>query len=161
MLRVRIGLVAVSKKAGNVRPAKIGSDRIAGEDAMIARWTIVGFVLWLIVTMAFRLAGHEVFKPGAGVQWLFLTLPPAIFALTYLVLKVLRVDPSDRSEAASIFAVPGLLLGIYQINSFRFVFPNLDQSMGAEFAALMFACYAAMIVCGIVSSRLQQFEKRA
>ncbi|NWG54718.1 MAG: DUF5367 family protein [Hydrogenophilaceae bacterium] len=128
---------------------------------MIARWTIVGFVFWLIVTLAFRLVGHEVLKPGMGVQWLFLTLPAAIFALTYVILKVMRVDPSDRSEAASIFAVPGLLLGIYQINSFRFVFPRLDESMGGEFAALMFACYAAMIVCGIVSSRLQQFEKQA
>ena len=51
--------------------------------------------------------------------------------------------------------VPGLLVGIYEINSFTNVFPNLDPSLGGSFAALMFACYAAVIIAGIVSSRLQ------
>lgn len=128
---------------------------------MIARWTIVGFVLWLIVTLSFRFVGQSVFQAGfGGVSWMFMTLPLVMFGVTYGLLKLLRVDPSDRSEAASIFAVPGLLIGIYMINSFRAVFPNLDPSLGKEFAALMFACYAAVIICGIVASRLQQFEKQ-
>jgi hypothetical protein len=127
---------------------------------MIARWTIVGFVLWLVVTLSFRFVGQEVFRVGfGGVSWLFMTLPLAMFALTYVLMKVLKVDPSDRAEAASLFAVPGLLIGIYEINSFSAVFDNLDPSLGKEFAALMFACYAAVIIAGIVSSRLQQFEK--
>jgi len=127
---------------------------------MIARWMIVGFVLWLLVTVAFRFAGQMVFTPGNGIMTLFLVLPVVIFALTFLLLKLTGVDPSDRAEAASIFAVPGLLIGIYEINSFQAVFPNLDQSLGSSFAALMFACYAAMIIAGIVSSRLQQLEKQ-
>jgi hypothetical protein len=128
---------------------------------MIARWTIVGFVLWLAVTLSFRFVGEYVFKTGfGGVSWMFMTLPLAMFAVTYLLMKLLKVDPSDRAEAASIFAVPGLLVGIYEINSFHAVFPNLDPSLGKEFAALMFACYAGVIISGIVSSRLQQFEKQ-
>jgi hypothetical protein len=128
---------------------------------MIARWTIVGFVLWLAVTVAFRFVGQELFRSGpGGVSWLFLTMPLVMFVLTYVLMKVLRVDPSDRAEAASIFAVPGLLIGVYEINSFHAVFPNLDASLGKEFAALMFACYAAVIISGIVSSRLQQLERQ-
>jgi hypothetical protein len=127
---------------------------------MIARWTIVGFVLWLAVTLSFRFVGENLFQNGVGgVSWLFMILPIAMFALTYVLMKVLRVDPSDRAEAASIFAVPGMLVGIYEINSFTAVFPNLDPSLGKEFAALMFACYAAVIISGIVSSHLQQAEK--
>jgi Family of unknown function (DUF5367) len=127
---------------------------------MIARWTIVGFVLWLVVTLAFRFVGQEVFRVGfGGVSWLFMTLPLVMFALTFVLMKLLKVDPSDRAEAASIFAVPGMLVGIYEINSFQYVFPNLDPSLGKEFAALMFACYAGVIISGIVSSRLQQLEK--
>ncbi len=123
---------------------------------MIARWMIVGFVLWLAITLAFRFVGQNVFTAGpGGVSWLFMTLPLVMFAVTFALLKMFRVNASDRAEAASIFAVPGLLVGIYEINSFQVIFPNLDPSLGASFAALMFACYAAVIICGIVSSRLQ------
>ncbi len=115
---------------------------------MIARWMIVGFVLWAVVTLAFR------FLPAEGVSWSFMVLPFVMFALTYLVLKLFKVNPSDRAEAASIFAVPGLLIGVYEINSFQFVFPNLDPAIGSQFPALMFGSYAAVIIAGVVSSRL-------
>ncbi len=124
---------------------------------MIARWMIVGFVLWLAVTLSFRFIGHEVFRAGpGGVSWAFIVLPILMFALTYIMVKVLRVAPSDRAEAASIFAVPGLLIGVYMINSYAFVYPNLDPSLAPEFAALMFACCTAVIFAGIVSSRLEK-----
>jgi hypothetical protein len=123
---------------------------------MIARWMIIGFVLWIIIALAFRFVGQEVFVTGqGGVTWLFLTLPVALLAIMYGLFKVLNVAPTDRSEATSIMALPGLLIGIYQINSFGAVFPNLDPSLGSEFAALMYACYAAVIIAGIVASRLE------
>lgn len=122
---------------------------------MIARWMIVGFVLWLIVALAFRFVGGLVFNPGqGGVSWLFMTLPVALLVVTYALLKILKVEPTDRAEAASIMAVPGLLIGIYQINSFENLFTNLDPSLSSEFASLMFASYAAVIIAGIVASRL-------
>ena len=123
---------------------------------MIARWMIVGFVLWALLTLSFRFVGQEVFHAGpGGVSWLFMTAPVVMFALTYGLLKLLKVEPSDRAEAAGIFAVPGLLIGIYEINSFSAVFPNIDASLGSEFAALMFASYAAVIIAGIVTSHLR------
>lgn len=123
---------------------------------MIARWMVVGFVLSLAVVFAFRFVEDSVFTAGVGgVSWLFMTAPFVMFALTYLLLKVLRVDPSDRSEAASIFALPGFLMGIYEINSFSAVFPNLDPSHGSQFAALVYACSAAALLAGVVSSRLR------
>lgn len=122
---------------------------------MIARWMIVGFVIWIAIAAAFRFFGQDVFQTGRdGVTWLFLVLPLAMFVVTYALVKILRVEQTDRCEAAAIFAVPGLLTGIYMINSFENVFPNLDASLSSEFAALMFACYAAVILAGIVSSRL-------
>ena len=52
-------------------------------------------------------------------------------------------------------AVPGLFIGIYQITSYSTVFPNLDAGLSGTFASLMFACYTAVILSGIVASRLQ------
>ena len=117
---------------------------------------VVGFLLWIAVAVAFRFYGHLVFHPGQdGVSWSFLILPVILLVVTYLVLKLLGVAQTDRAEAASVLAVPGLLVGIYEINSFNYVFPNLDPSLGPQFAALMFACYAAVIIAGIVTSRLE------
>ncbi|PZO56118.1 MAG: hypothetical protein DCF16_00005 [Alphaproteobacteria bacterium] len=122
---------------------------------MIARWMIVGFVLWIIVAVTFRFVGGEVFLPGQdGVTWMFMILPVSMLVITYLLLIVLKVEQTDRAEAASIMAVPGLLIGIYQINSFRVVFPDIDPSLASSFASLMYACYAAVIIAGLVASRL-------
>lgn len=123
---------------------------------MIVRWMIVGFALWIAVALAFRFVGETVFTTGqGGVSWLFMLLPIIMLGVTFAFLKVLKVAQTDRAEAASIMAVPGLLVGIYEINSFTNVFPNLDPSLAIQFAALMFACYAAVIIAGIVTSRLE------
>jgi hypothetical protein len=86
---------------------------------------------------------------------MFLVAPLAMLVVTYVLLRVFRIESADRAEAAAVFAVPGLLIGIYEIISFQVVFPNLDPSLSLSFAALMFACFAAIIFAGIVSSRLK------
>lgn len=122
---------------------------------MIVRWMVVGFVIWIAIAVAFRFVGETVLTAGSGVSWLFMIMPVALLGVTYLCLKLLNVAATDRAEAASIMAVPGLLVGIYEINSFSMVFPNLDANLFPQFAALMFACYAAVIIAGIVTSRLE------
>ncbi|MEQ1812724.1 MAG: DUF5367 family protein [Terricaulis sp.] len=116
---------------------------------MIVRWMAVGFAVWIAILLAFRFVGEWAFREGPwGVPWMVLIVPLALWAITHLLLLAMRVTPDDRSEAASIMAVPGLLVGIYEINSFGFVFPNLDASLAGEFAILMFASYAAVILGG-------------
>jgi len=116
---------------------------------------IIGFVLWAAVTLAFRFLEPAVFSQGvAGVPLLLVVVPVVMFIVTFLLLRILKVDPSDRGEVASIFALPGLLVGIYTINSFHIVFPNLDASLYATFASFMYASYAATILAGVISSRM-------
>lgn len=129
---------------------------------MIARWLIIGFVLAIVVVVSFQFVENSFFTTGVGgISWLLMVAPLVMFALTYMLLKVLRVAPHDRSEAASIFALPGFLMGIYEINSFHAVFPNLDAALAPQFAALVYACSAAALLGGVASSRLQLFEPKA
>jgi hypothetical protein len=124
---------------------------------MIARWMIVGAVIWVAVMAAFRFATADVLSPEvAGIPWLFIVLPFATFAITFVLLAIMRTPRPDRAEVAGVFALPGLLIGIYTINSFGAVFPNLPADMGPSFACMMYASYAAVILAGIASSRLQQ-----
>lgn len=122
---------------------------------MIARWLIVGFLLFIGISLGFRFGGQYFFVGGKdGLVWAFLVIPVLMFAITWGLLKVLAVDATDRSEAASVLALPGLAIGTYEINSFAAVFPNLDPNLSNTFAALMFLCYGAIIGSGILSSRL-------
>jgi hypothetical protein len=127
---------------------------------MIARWLAVGFGLWLIVTLAFRFlgsAGEPLGVSAAHVTpWLLMVLPFVIFALTYALLAVLKVEPADRAEATGIMALPGLLIGVYEINSFDVIFPDFGPAFSPSFASLMYSCYVAAIMAGVVSSRLQR-----
>jgi hypothetical protein len=115
---------------------------------MIIRWMIVGIVLWVAVAAVFR------FVPEAAVSWVFMTLPAAMLLVTHFFLRIFRVAETDRGEAASIMALPGLLVGIYAINSFNYVFENPSLTLGPQFATLMFACYAAVLIAGLVSVRV-------
>lgn len=129
---------------------------MAGRTALTTRWMAVGFALWIGLAAAFSAFGNVVLQPGpGGVSWAFLTLPLALLIITYLAVKIMNVPQTDRSEAATTIAVPGLLVGLYEIDRFGALFPNIDPSISSEFAALMFACYAAVILAGIVSSRLE------
>lgn len=121
---------------------------------MIARWMIAGFVLWAIVIGGFSFV---LSLPSLNMPELFLTLPIVMFVLTFILFKVFKVDESDRAEAASIFCVPGMLIGIYLIHNPTQLFTNITTARaGLDFASLMFATYTAIIVAGIVFSRLQK-----
>lgn len=124
---------------------------------MIARWLIIGFVFWLIIAAVFHFFGANILPTASGaVVWAFLVLPLAMFAITYALLKLFKVEPTDRSEAAGVFALPGLLIGIYQINTFQNMYPNLPMDTFNEFASLMYASYAAVIIAGVLSSHVRQ-----
>jgi hypothetical protein len=121
---------------------------------MIARWMIAGFVLWAIVIGGFSML---LSIPSLNMPELFLTLPIVMFVLTFILFKLFKVDESDRAEAASIFCVPGMLIGIYLIHNPTQFFTNITTARaGLDFASLMFATYTAIILAGIVFSRLQK-----
>ena len=129
---------------------------LGGRTQLTVRWMALGFAFWIGLAAAFSAFGNLALQPGpGGVSYAFLTLPLALLVLTYIVVKIMGVAVNDRSEAATTMAVPGFLVGLYEVDRFGVLFPNLDPSIGSEFAALMFACYAAVIIAGLVSSRLE------
>ena len=129
---------------------------------MIARWIIVGFLLWLAITAGFYFGGNYFFIGGRqSLTWAFLLAPILMFIVTWGLLKVMGVESGDQAEAASVMTLPGLAIGTYEINNFGSVFPHLDPNLSHSFAALMFLCYGAIIATGILSSRLIGLDSKA
>lgn len=128
---------------------------------MIIRAALVGFVLWLAGTLAFRFYGERFFAPDAdGHVILFVAAPILMVALAWAAMKVLRVRPGDQAEAAIGLALPGMLLDAYAVYQFPVIFPNLDPTLDGVFGALMLVSYAAIVFAGMLFTRLQPEDER-
>jgi hypothetical protein len=128
---------------------------------MILRASIIGFIVWLAITLIFRFTGQNFFHPGEAGLYLLLGGAPLVMAvITVLVLRVLGEAKIDRAEAAIAFALPGMLLDVYAMNAFPDVFPNLDASLDGAFAAMKFLGYGAVLIIGLVTSRIAPSDER-
>ena len=128
---------------------------------MILRATLIGFVLWLLVTVAFRFFGQEFFHPGEGGLYALLIATPIVMGgLTFVVLRLLHEAKIDRAEAAIGFAMPGMALDIYALNRFPDVFPNLDASLDGAFGAIKLAGYCAVLLVGLATTRLAPADEK-
>jgi hypothetical protein len=128
---------------------------------MILRATFFGFVLWLIVTGALRFFGQEFFHPGeTGIYILLIASPIVMAVLTVIGLRLLGEAGIDRAEAAVALALPGMALDIYALNAFPDVFPNLDASLDGAFGAIKLIGYTAMLLVGLITTRLAPSDER-
>lgn len=79
-----------------------------------------------------------------------------LFAVTGLLVAVLIVQlvkdlptPEAGLRAAALVVLPGLLLDAGSVLWFHTVFPNLPDSAGMPFAALLLWCYGIALLAGL------------
>ncbi len=128
---------------------------------MILRATAVGFVLWLIATLAFRFLGPSFFTPALATHALaFIATPVATAAIAFFLLRMLRAAPGDEAEAAIGVAFPGMILDAIVVNNFPIAFPGIDETLDGVFGAHMLLAYAAIIFTGLYFTRLAPQDER-
>ena len=128
---------------------------------MIIRAALAGIVLWFAALGALRFFGESFFyTDDTLLSALFIAAPPLMIALTWLILRVLRVAPGDQAEAAIAMSLPGMLFSAYTASEFSTLFPPLDPVLDATFAALMLEAYASMLFAGILLTRLAPQDER-
>jgi Family of unknown function (DUF5367) len=128
---------------------------------MILRSSLMGFVLWMATTIALRFYGDAVFYPGEGRIFIILIVWPLLMAaITFGVLRVLHEAKVDRAEAAIAFAMPGIALDVYALNTFSTVFPNLDAALDGAFGAIKLIGYLAILLVGLATTRLAPSDER-
>lgn len=126
---------------------------------MILRATALGFLLWLIGTAAFRFAADTFFQLDQLTP-LYAATAPAMALITFCLLKLLRVSRGDEAEGAIGLAAPGILLDVYAMAHFTQVFPNIDPLLAPDFGALLLLAYGAMLVTGVLMTRLSPADER-
>lgn len=111
---------------------------------MYIRLVFLGFVIWLVATVALRLAGHHILS---GNHWAFVLLLFAVsFVLVALLVRRLCTRaklPREQWLAGAVsLLLPTLLLDPFSSAFFPVVFPNISPSASGVFGGWMIICCA-------------------
>ena len=109
-----------------------------------------GFALWLAATVALRLAGQHLLRPG---NWLATLL---LFALSFPAMALLARRlcknfhlPSEKWLGAALsLSLPTLLLDPFSSAFFPVVFPNMAPEAAGTFGGWMLCCCAGALLGG-------------
>src|SRR6266568_194187 len=114
------------------------------------RFVWIGFAVWVIATLAVRVAGQYLFRSGDGTHVVILFVLTGLAIAVPISLMVRRVPTRDAGLRAVVLVVlPGLLLDTGSLFWFRSVFPNLPDSAGMPFAALLLWAYAVALLTAL------------
>ncbi|MEC2075281.1 DUF5367 family protein [Metabacillus fastidiosus] len=110
-----------------------------------------GFILWLIATLIFQIAGHYILVPNVLILMMtFLVTIPLIITVTFPLYKFKKVDNDDVMKAAVSIALPGMLLDIISFLNFGAVFPNLPANGSIYFGAWLLFAYSLILMTGFI-----------
>ena len=80
----------------------------------------IGFLLWLLATIAFRLSGHLFFLDDPAVMVaLWLITVPALFLLASGLFRWRKLRRAERFEAAVLLVISGMTLDASSPRAFR------------------------------------------
>ena len=102
---------------------------------MMKRVAATGFVIWLLATIALRLAGQWIVNPdsGASVAALLAVSAPVMFVLPRRIFAGLALDPDRYALAGIALVAPGMILDTISAIWFARVFPNMPPDAAGLF----------------------------
>ena len=106
----------------------------------------IGFQIWLLATIALRIAGQFVFR-DAGVAAIGLVMLVSVPLMVLVARGVLAgLPPADRALGAIALVAPGMVLDTFSTIWFGRVFPNMRADLAAVFGGWLLLCNAAVLL---------------
>jgi hypothetical protein len=119
------------------------------------RLFIVGLVIWLVATIALRLAGQWVLNPDRPVSIIVLLAISALllFRLPRLLFSRFAIPKQERALGGLALVAPGMFLDTFSAICFASVFPNMRPDAAGLFGGWLLLCNAAALVGAATSAR--------
>lgn len=113
---------------------------------------IVGFLVWLLATVLFRVAGQHFFiVDNVGVMIvLYIILIPALGFISTSVFNKFKLDNLESVKAAAIMVLSGMLLDTLCIQFFEKLFPNMPEIHSKTFASWLMFAYSIVLISGLL-----------
>jgi hypothetical protein len=113
------------------------------------RMAVIGFIIWLVATIALRLGGQYVFRVGSPLPLLVFTLPVMI-AVAIVVLRRYQLT-EQRALAAIALVAPGMLLDTISAIWFPLIFPNIRPDAAGAFGGWLLFCNVVVLLTAVCS----------
>jgi hypothetical protein len=112
-----------------------------------------GVFVWAIATMLLRFVGQYVLIPGNTPLTIgaFVGVAISMVLLMNGLYRIRQVSGSGKLQAATLFALPGMLLDAGIVFYFTDVFPNMAPETDSLFAAWLFCGYSFVILSALLT----------
>jgi hypothetical protein len=115
---------------------------------------VTGFIIWLVATIALRLAGQYVFGHVPAPLLLLITLPVMI-GVAVVVLRNYR-PLEQRALAAIALVAPGMLLDTVSTIWFPLIFPNIRVGCSGLFGGWLLFCNVVVLLTAVLFRPLRR-----
>lgn len=113
---------------------------------------LIGFSIWLLATIAFRVGGQFFFLTENPVVLigLYLIVVPFLGGIALWVFNRYQLNKPEAVQAAALMVLPGMFFDTFCIKFFAWVFPNLPETADATFGSWLMWAYATVLVFGLL-----------
>ncbi len=114
---------------------------------------LIGFLVWLLATLAFRLAGQFFFLTESPIilSILYVVVIPSMVFLTLFTFKKFHLSGFEKTAAGILLVLPGMLIDTFAIQFFEAIFPNMPATRAASFGSWLMWAYSIVLVTAIIS----------
>jgi hypothetical protein len=122
---------------------------------MMTRVATVGFFIWLLATIALRLAGQWIVNPSSvsAILTLLVFSAPAMFVLPRRIFARLALDPDQYAPAAIALVAPGMILDTISAIWFAQIFPNMRPDAAGLFGGWLLGCNVCALLGAVTVRR--------
>ncbi|WP_293914566.1 MULTISPECIES: DUF5367 domain-containing protein [unclassified Sphingobacterium] len=112
----------------------------------------IGFLIWLLATIAFRVAGQFFFitESTTILTILYIIVVPVLGLITVLTCKRFRLTGFENIVAGILLVLPGMLIDTFVIQFFDCIFPNMPASRAATFGSWLMWAYTIVLITSLI-----------
>ena len=118
----------------------------------------VGFLIWFLATLAFRLAGQFFFitESPTILAILYLAVIPSLALISIITFKKFKLSGLENVVAGVLLVLPGMIIDTFVIQFFADIFPNMPSSRASSFGSWLMWAYAIVLLTSIIIGMRQE-----
>jgi hypothetical protein len=107
---------------------------------------ILGLLIWIVGSIYYAYRGSQVLETTKAHYWINFFISPLVSALLVVViLKSLRIAPSEWASAGLLLAIPGMIGEAIVLSHLSNFMPRIQEASGGRYGAFLFATYAVVL----------------
>ena len=112
----------------------------------------IGFLIWFLATLAFRVAGQLFFITDSPIvlSILYLAVIPALSLISIFTFKKFKLIGLENVLAGTLMVLPGMIIDTFVIQFFENIFPNMSSDKAATFGSWLMWAYSVVLVTSVI-----------